>query len=394
MSSVAKVDSNSKPGRNNAVRAVVGVLAALVIVFCGWSAFEYVNGGDPLAFLGGTAFQTVEEDAGSSQGSASAGISLKTVSNTVTSDDVAAQIAKLTYDGKDVSVAADKVNVVIADGGVWVENACDDDAAIAVEAAARRVAALAAWADEQQVSITHVVWICEDMAGSVRVAIDYPTGRESKGETTAQILAVTNGYRISGDAYAALGSAPVFKQQGGGVPSLPDGSAVTVISEKTSSGEALEATSETYTVFTTDSNNGSGSAGSKKGSGSSSSSSSSSTSGSSSQSGGSSSTTDSKITVSVTVDGSAVGAGSSSASVALAPGSSVYDALKATGVSINATDTQYGIYVASIGGLAEKEYGGTSGWMYSVNGVTPMTSCANYTLKDGDTIVWHYVTSD
>ena len=394
MSNVAELDTNSKPGRNNAVRAVAGVLAALVIAFCGWSAFEYASGGDPLAFLGGTAFQTVEEDAGSSQGSASDGISLKTVSNTVTSDDVTAQIAKLTYGGKDVSVAADNVNVVIADGGIWVENACDDDAATAVDAAARRVAALAAWADEQQVSITHVVWICEDMAGSVRAAIDYPAGRESKGETAAQILAAADGYRISGDTYAALGSDPAFKQEGGEAPSLPDGNAVTVISEKTSSGEVLEATSETYTVFTTDSGNGTGSAGSKKGSGSSSSSGSGSASGSSSQSGSGSSSADSKITVTVTVDGSAVGAGSSSASVALASGSSVYDALKATGVSINATDTQYGIYVAAIGGLAEKEYGGTSGWMYSVNGVTPMTSCANYTLKDGDTIVWHYVTSD
>ena len=394
MSNVAEFDTNSKPGRNNAVRAVVGVLAALVIAFCGWSAFEYTSGGDPLAFLGGAAFQTVEEDAGSSQGSASDGISLKTVSNTVTSDDVTAQIAKLAYDSKDVSVAADKVNVVIADGGIWVENACDDDAATAVDAAARRVAAVAAWADEQQVSITHVVWICEDMAGSVRAAIDYPAGRESKGETAAQILAAADGYRISGDTYAALGSDPAFKQEGGEAPSLPDGNAVTVISEKTSSGEVLEATSETYTVFTTDSGNGTGSAGSKKGSGSSSSSGSGSASGSSSQSGSSSSSADSKITVTVTVDGSAVGAGSSSASVALASGSSVYDALKATGVSINATDTQYGIYVAAIGGLAEKDSDGTSGWMYSVNGVTRMTSCANYTLKDGDTIVWHYVTSD
>ena len=394
MSNVAELDTNSKPGRNNAVRAVVGVLAALVIAFCGWSAFEYASGGDPLAFLGGAAFQTVEEDAGSSQGSASDGISLKTVSNTVTSDDVTAQIAKLAYDSEDVSVAADKVNVVIADGGIWVENACDDDAATAVDAAARRVAALAAWADEQQVSIAHVVWICEDMAGSVRAAIDYPAGSESKGETAAQILAAADGYRISGDTYAALGSGPAFKQQGGEAPSLPDGNAVTVISEKTSSGEVLEATSETYTVFTTDSGNGTGSAGSKKGSGSSSSSSSGSASGSSSQSGSGSSSADSKITVTVTVDGSAVGAGSSSASVALASGSSVYDALKATGVSINATDTQYGIYVAAIGGLAEKDSDGTSGWMYSVNGVTIMTSCANYTLKDGDTIVWHYVTSD
>lgn len=386
MSNVAEFGTNNKPGRNNAARAVIGVVAALVIAFCGWSAFEYANGGDPLAFLGGTAFQTVDDAAGSSQGS-TASVSLKTVSNTVTSDDVAVQIAKLTYGGKDVSVASDRVNVVISDGGIWVENACDDDAVTAVEAAARRAAALAAWADEQQVFITHVVWICEDMAGSVRVAIDYPAERTSKNETTAQILAGSDGYSISGDTYTAMGSDSAFEQQGGEAPSLPDGNEVTVLSEKTSTGEVLEATSETYTVLTTTLGNGSGSTSTKKGS------SSNSNSGSSSQS-NSSSSDDSIITVTVTVDGSLVGAGSSSASVSVAAGSSVYDALKATGVSVNATDTQYGVYVAAIGGLAEKEYGGTSGWMYSVNGVTPMTSCANYILKDGDVIVWRYVTGD
>ena len=100
------------------------------------------------------------------------------------------------------------------------------------------------------------------------------------------------------------------------------------------------------------------------------------------------------ITVSISVDASIVGAGSSSATVSLKRGASVYDALRATGVSMNAYNTQYGIYVASIGGLAEKEHGSTSGWMYSVNGTVPMTSCANYRLSDGDVIRWYYVTSD
>ena len=51
-----------------------------------------------------------------------------------------------------------------------------------------------------------------------------------------------------------------------------------------------------------------------------------------------------------------------------------------------------GSYVAAIGGLAEKEHGGTSGWMYSVNGSTPMTACTNYVLSNGDVVVWYYVT--
>lgn len=73
-------------------------------------------------------------------------------------------------------------------------------------------------------------------------------------------------------------------------------------------------------------------------------------------------------------------------------GATVYDALCALGLSVDARGTSYGTYVAAIGGLAEKEHGGTSGWMYSVNGATPNTACSNYILKNGDTVVWYYVT--
>ena len=48
------------------VRAAVAVLAVVAIAFCGWSAWEYSQGNDPLAFLGGGAFQTVEEGSGAS----------------------------------------------------------------------------------------------------------------------------------------------------------------------------------------------------------------------------------------------------------------------------------------------------------------------------------------
>ena len=73
-------------------------------------------------------------------------------------------------------------------------------------------------------------------------------------------------------------------------------------------------------------------------------------------------------------------------------GATVYDALCALGLSVNAHGSSYGTYVAAIGGLAEKEHGGTSGWMYSVNGVTPNTACSNYVLSNGDNVVWYYVT--
>ena len=59
---------------------------------------------------------------------------------------------------------------------------------------------------------------------------------------------------------------------------------------------------------------------------------------------------------------------------------------------MNASNTGYGIYVRAIGGLAEKEHGGHSGWMYSVNGAVPMTACSNYVLSNGDSVSWYYVT--
>lgn len=98
------------------------------------------------------------------------------------------------------------------------------------------------------------------------------------------------------------------------------------------------------------------------------------------------------VTVSVTVSSSAVGGGvSGSARPTLAQGATAYDALCAVGLSVNAERTSYGIYVTSVGGLAQKEHGGKSGWMYSVNGAVPMTSCGNYVLHDGDDVQWYYV---
>ncbi len=99
------------------------------------------------------------------------------------------------------------------------------------------------------------------------------------------------------------------------------------------------------------------------------------------------------ITVTVSVTSSAVGNPvSSGGTFAFNEGATVYDALCALGLSVNAHGSSYGTYVAAIGGLAEKQYGGTSGWMYSVNGVTPMTACSNYVLSNGDNVVWYYVT--
>ena len=113
-------------------------------------------------------------------------------------------------------------------------------------------------------------------------------------------------------------------------------------------------------------------------------------------SGGSSSSqgsTDSgTVTVSVSVSSSAAdGRVSGSAAPTFEKGATAYDALCATGLSVTSKSSQYGIYVSAIGGLAEKEFGGSSGWMYSVNGSAPNISCGKYVLKDGDRVSWYYV---
>ena len=99
------------------------------------------------------------------------------------------------------------------------------------------------------------------------------------------------------------------------------------------------------------------------------------------------------VTVTVSVTSSAVGNPvSSGGTFTFNEGATVYDALCALGLSVNAHGSSYGTYVSAIGCLAEKQYGGTSGWMYSVNGRTPMTACSNYVLSNGDNVVWYYVT--
>ena len=99
-------------------------------------------------------------------------------------------------------------------------------------------------------------------------------------------------------------------------------------------------------------------------------------------------------TVSITVDGSEAGLSPWSKTMTLTDGQTVYDVLMAADNNVNARSTGYGIYVVGIDGLAEKEHGSTSGWMYAVNGIYPNTACSNYVLKDGDAVTWVYVNVD
>lgn len=140
-------------------------------------------------------------------------------------------------------------------------------------------------------------------------------------------------------------------------------------------------------------NTGAGDTSNASGGGQSSDGASSSNGGNASSGGQSGSQESSYVTVTVSVTSSAVSNPvSSGGTFTFNEGVTVYDALCALGLSVNAHGSSYGTYVSAIGGLAEKQYGGTSGWMYSVNGTTPMTACSNYVLSNGDNVVWYYVT--
>ena len=100
------------------------------------------------------------------------------------------------------------------------------------------------------------------------------------------------------------------------------------------------------------------------------------------------------ITVAVSVDSSSVGSPVSLVTtVTLQPGATVYDAITQV-ANVNARASQYGMYVAAINGLAEKEHGGMSGWTYYVNGVYVNAACSSTVLSDGDAVSWVYVTGD
>lgn len=100
---------------------------------------------------------------------------------------------------------------------------------------------------------------------------------------------------------------------------------------------------------------------------------------------------DSKIRVSLIVDASSVqGEGWPSSmgsfTLELSPGSTVMDALRATGIAFTGSSS----YVSSIDGLYAGMYGASSGWMYSVDGVTPMRAANTYGITDGNAIRWYY----
>ena len=76
-------------------------------------------------------------------------------------------------------------------------------------------------------------------------------------------------------------------------------------------------------------------------------------------------------------------------------GYTAYDALKGackkSDIKLTAKSTSYGIYISGINNLDEFDCGKQSGWMYSVNGIMPNTTCGNVSVDNGDSIVFTYV---
>lgn len=87
-----------------------------------------------------------------------------------------------------------------------------------------------------------------------------------------------------------------------------------------------------------------------------------------------------------------------SGSISVEKDTTVYDVLKnmASQKSISISSSGFGsaTYVKGINGLKEFDYGPGSGWMYKVNGISPNYGAKAYKLKDGDNVVWYYVTGE
>lgn len=231
-------------------------------------------------------------------------------------------------------------------------------------------------ADSPVVKAAESVGIVRSVDVEVSSADGADEAKAGKGEDSNEADAANKESEDKKDASSDASGSDESKSKG-------DGSS----SDNSDSSGSSDSGSSSSSGGSPSSNAGSGSSSSSSGA----SSSSSSSAGGSSQPG--TSAPAGTVTVYVSVSSSAVGNPvSGGGTFTFNQGATVYDALCACGLSMNASNTGYGIYVSAIGGLAEKEHGGHSGWMYSVNGAVPMTACSNYVLSNGDSVSWYYVT--
>lgn len=231
-------------------------------------------------------------------------------------------------------------------------------------------------------------WIVETVTGESVVAKDASVS----GSTTASDKTGAKGSKSSDDASSGSKDSDEFDSKGDSESS--DKKSDKDSKEKKSEGNGGKKSGDKSGSQNSESTGGSSASdGSSSGGGS--------TTGGGSTSNGGGASADSQggsqqpgyVTVTVSVTSSAVGNPvSSGGTFTFNKGATAYDALCALGLSVNAYGSSYGTYVSAIGGLAEKEHGAKSGWMYSVNGTAPMTACSNYVLPNGANVVWYYVT--
>ena len=79
----------------------------------------------------------------------------------------------------------------------------------------------------------------------------------------------------------------------------------------------------------------------------------------------------------------------------ISEGDTVFDVLRAVlkdnRIHFDYTDiSDRSAYVKGINNIYEYDCGDLSGWMYSVNGIFPTVASSEYTLSDGDVILWQY----
>ena len=79
-------------------------------------------------------------------------------------------------------------------------------------------------------------------------------------------------------------------------------------------------------------------------------------------------------------------------SLELTPGQTAFDALSQTGLALDysGSPSRKNVYLRGIGGLYERDCGPSSGWVFSVNGAYPNTSCSKVTLSDGDVVSFQF----
>lgn len=81
---------------------------------------------------------------------------------------------------------------------------------------------------------------------------------------------------------------------------------------------------------------------------------------------------------------------SSVTNVAIPQGGTAYDALKASGATVQDEDGDYGKFITAINGVENGSEGSASGWVFTVNDEQVTVSCDECTLAEGDTVTWSF----